>query len=187
MAGTLHRLHGYAIVSRNDCIANSEGIIPEDLLNDADWAYFQAELDKAALSVLGRRSHDAAPNRRNRRRLVMSRRGAGLERNGEGAWWWNPAGLRLDEALSLAAPEGGMVAVPGGQDVFDRIGPSGFDQFHLARAHRCVLDNGRGLFAACERGESAESLLAGGGLLPGPLRWLDEPAAVSLTVWTRAA
>ena len=40
--------HAYAIVCRNDCIADAEGGMPAALKNDADWAYFQAELTDAA-------------------------------------------------------------------------------------------------------------------------------------------
>ncbi len=185
MKAKAHRLHGHAIVSRDDRIADATGAIPEGLLNDADWAHFQAELDKAVLTVLGRRSHDAAPNRKNRRRLVMSRRKPGLQQETPVTWWWNPADVPLGEALRTLAPEGGLVAVPGGQDVFDHIGPAGFDEFHLARAHRCALPGGRGLFARCESGIAAETWLAEGQLRPLPTRWLDAEAGVSLTIWRR--
>ena len=45
-------IHGYAIVSDDDRIADARGVMPRALLNDADWAYFQAELDRADLVVL---------------------------------------------------------------------------------------------------------------------------------------
>ncbi|MDE3175476.1 MAG: hypothetical protein KGM15_05120, partial [Pseudomonadota bacterium] len=59
-------IHGYAIVSQDDRIADAAGIMPECLKNDADWAHFQAELDRADWIALGRASHEAAPNQRGR-------------------------------------------------------------------------------------------------------------------------
>lgn len=177
-------LEGFAIVSADDRIADASGAIPKGLRNRADWIYFQTWLDKSAVTLLGRRSHDVAPNPKGRLRLILSRSLDGLERRPDG-WWWNPAGMALDEALSRIAPQGGLIAVPGGQDVFDLIGPGGFDAFHLARAHACALPDGRGLFAACETGTTADSLLAAGGMAAGPVQWLDEAARVSLTVWKK--
>ena len=181
----LYRLDGYAIVSRDDRIADADGAFPEGLRNEADQAHFQAALDAAALTLLGRRSHESAPNAKGRRRIVMSRTGAGLAQDSEGAWWWDPGWTTLVEALARIVPKGGTIAVPGGQDVFDHVAPAGFDAFHLARAHSCTLPGGRGLFGRCEDGVAAEALLSGGGLRPGPTRWLDEIAGVSLTVWRR--
>ncbi|HEX2554943.1 MAG TPA: hypothetical protein VHL98_14685 [Microvirga sp.] len=175
-------LHGFAIVSDDDRIADAEGRFPDALKNDADWAYFQAGLDAADLTLLGRRSHEASPNLRGRRRLIMSRSVAALDRREDGTWW-NPAGMGLAEALAALLPEGGHVAVPGGQDVFDRVGAAGFATFHLARARGRLLPGGRGLFAACESGVPAETVLAEGGLRPEPAFWLDEGAQVSLAVW----
>jgi hypothetical protein len=180
-----HRLIGYAIVSADDRIADADGRFPEALRNDADWAHFQAGLDAAALTLLGRRSHEASPNVKGRRRLVMSRSSAGLEERADG-WWWNPEVVTLGEALGSLLPDGGSVAVPGGRDVFDLVGAAGFSAFHLARATRVTLPGGRGLFAACESGTPAETVLAAGGLRAGPTRVLDEAAGVTLTVWQRA-
>ena len=47
-------IHGYAIVSEDDRITDGSGATPEVLRNQADWAYFQRELDRADLVVLGR-------------------------------------------------------------------------------------------------------------------------------------
>ena len=44
------QIHGYAIISDDDRIADSGGRTPPSLRNDADWAYFQRELDGADLS-----------------------------------------------------------------------------------------------------------------------------------------
>ncbi|HEY8381053.1 MAG TPA: hypothetical protein VIL09_02775 [Microvirga sp.] len=182
-----YSFEGYAIVSRDDRIADASGRFPDGLRNEADWLYFQEGLDRTALTLLGRASHEASPNAKNRRRLVMSRKVAGVVRQPDGSWWWNPADAPLADALALAAPEGGTIAVPGGRDMFDHIGPGGFTTFHLARAHGCILPGGRGLFAPCEQGVPAERLLSeDGGLTPDGPAWLDETAQVSLTVWKRS-
>jgi hypothetical protein len=68
----MHRLHGYAIISDDDCIADAYGQFPDALRNEADWDYFQAQLDRADLILLGRRSHEAAPNAKRRLRMIMS-------------------------------------------------------------------------------------------------------------------
>jgi hypothetical protein len=65
-------VHGYAIVSEDDRIADADGVTPASLRNDADWSYFQSELDRAAVTVLGRAGHELNPNRRNRLRIVLS-------------------------------------------------------------------------------------------------------------------
>jgi hypothetical protein len=83
---TLHALHGYAIVSDNDRIADAEGRFPDALRSDADWVYFQAGLDRAVVTLMGRQSHEANPNEKNRPRLVMSRSASALERRPD-AWW----------------------------------------------------------------------------------------------------
>ncbi len=182
---SLFRLHGYAIVSDDDRIADAQGRFPDTLKNDADWAYFQAGLDASDLTLLGRRSHEASPNVKQRRRVVVSGAVSALEEREDGLWW-NPAGLPLEEVLASVLPSGGEIAVPGGRDVFDHVGPAGFSTFHLARAVGRRLPGGRGLFSACERGVRAEEALAGGGLAPDPTVWLDEPAGVNLTIWRRA-
>ena len=98
-------IHGYAIVSDNDCIADASGHTPEALRNDADWAYFQAELNKSALTVLGRLGHEANPNPKGRLRMILSSSSPGLERRADG-WWWDPAKLPWGEAIRTVLPAG---------------------------------------------------------------------------------
>ena len=177
-------IHGYAIVSVDDRIADAAGAMPAALRNEADWAYFQAELDRAAVTVLGRLGHEANPNAKGRPRLVLSASSAGLERR-PGAWWWNPARAPFDEAIGTVLPAGGRVAVPGGRRVFDLFLELGYDAFHLTRAHGVRIGKGVALFSACEAGESAQAVLARHGLEPGEPRVIDPAGPVSLTVWRR--
>lgn len=179
----MFELHGYAIVSGDDRIADASGTLPEALKSDADWIYFQAELDRARLSLLGRASHEAAPNPRGRRRLVLSSTVPGLVERAD-AWWLNPADLPLADALARLMPQGGRVAVPGGQGVFDLVRATlGFTGFHLTRKDAVMLPGGRALFADCEHGRTAEAVLSGDGLRPDAPQAL-EPGVI-LTVWRR--
>jgi hypothetical protein len=177
-------IHGFAIVSADDRIAGPDGVTPPSLRNDADWAYFQRELNAADLVALGRRGHEVNANAMRRRRLVLSRRARGLEWRGE-AWWWNPADIQWREAAAKLLPDGGRVAVAGGQGVFDLFMAIGYQAFHLSQARRVRLGAGRTVFAACESGLSAGTALAGAGLRPGAVEVIDAAADVTLTVWRR--
>lgn len=176
-------IDAYAIVSADDRIADADGRLPPELMNDADWRYFQSELDSCDLIVLGRVSHEATPNLRRRRRLVMSSQAAGLERRADG-WWWNARNIEWEAVAAQLLPQGGRVATPGGQGAFDYFLPR-LTAFHLSRAHRVRLHAGRGLFAAVDRGEAAESVLAQAGFTAGPPEQIDAAAGVDLTIWRR--
>ncbi len=178
------RIDAYAIVSADDRIADAGGRLPASLMNDADWRYFQAELDLCDVTVLGRASHEAAPNLRNRKRIVMSSSARGLEQRSDG-WWWNPADVAWIDVVSKLLPQSGRVGVPGGRAAFDYFLDHGLTGFHLSRAHRAHLPGGRGLFAAVESGARAEDVLAQKGFVPDETRIIDAAADVSLTVWRR--
>jgi hypothetical protein len=175
-------IRGYAIVSADDRIADHEGRMPPALMNEADWAYFQAELDRCDLVALGRASHEAAPNTRSRRRLVVSRSAPGLVERPD-AWWWNPADLAWADVAARLLPSGGRVGVPGGQGAFDLFAAIGFSAFHLSRAERVRLPGGRGLFSRVEGGESAEAIFADLGLAPSLTVPIDPAAGITLTIW----
>lgn len=177
-------IHGYAIVSDNDRIADAMGHTPDVLRNDADWAYFQAELNRSDVTVLGRLGHEANPNPRGRVRVILSSSSQGIERRADG-WWWNPQKLSWEEAIRRVLPHGGRVAVPGGRQVFDLFLAIGYDAFHLTRAEGVVVPDGVPVFSECEAGRSAEAILAGAGLKPGTKRILDPDGPVSLLVWRR--
>ena len=180
----MHHLIGHAIVSADDCIADAAGRIPEALHNEKDWALFQAALDRSALTLIGRTSHEMVPNQQRRRRLIVSSAADGLERRVDG-FWMNPAIVPLEDALKELLPDGGEVAVVGGQGVFDLVGAARFAAFHLARARRLRLPGGRGLFRDCERGVPAASILLDGGLVAEAEVIIDSDADVSMTVWSR--
>ena len=175
-------IHGYAIVSDDDSIADASGRTPDVLRNDADWAYFQAELNASAVTVLGRLGHEANPNPRGRRRMILSSSSPGLEQRPDG-WWWNPEALPWEQAIRTVLPGGGRVAVPGGRRVFDLFLAIGYDAFHLTRAEGVSIPDGVPLFSGCRDGASAEALLAERGMKPEPRLILDPAGPVSLTIW----
>jgi hypothetical protein len=177
-------VHGYAIVSDNDRIADASGRTPDVLRNDADWAYFQAELNMSAVTVLGRLGHEANPNPNGRLRMILSSSSPGLERRPDG-WWWNPQSLPWEEAIRAVLPEGGRVAVPGGRKVFDLFLGIGYDAFHLTRAEGTFIPDGVAVFSGCDAGQTAEALLEQEGLRPDARQILDPAVPVSLVVWRR--
>lgn len=179
-------IHGYAIVSDNDRIADAAGQTPGVLRNDADWAYFQAELNTSAVTVLGRLGHETNPNPKGRLRVILSSSSSGLERRSDG-WWWNPQKLSWNEAIATILPNGGKVAVPGGRQVFDLFLNIGYDAFHLTRAEGTFVPDGVAVFSGCEDGTSAEAVLAGSGLEPDPRQVLDPALPVTLTVWRKCS
>ncbi|MEI8144318.1 MAG: hypothetical protein WCH83_02535 [Alphaproteobacteria bacterium] len=178
-------IHGYAIVSRDDCIADDQGQMPKVLMNDADWRYFQAELDRAALLVVTRVSHEATPNIRGRRRLIMSRQVSGLIERADG-WWWNPQDLSWGGVVERLDLVESRIAVPGGQGAFDLFLTLGYTAFHLSRAETVTLPAGHKLFSGVTETRTADQILMAAGLTPGPVEMIDPDAAVSLTVYRSA-
>ncbi|UVF21373.1 hypothetical protein HPT29_009715 [Microvirga terrae] len=175
-------IHGYAIVSDNDCIADASGRTPDALRNEADWAYFQAELNASALTVLGRLGHEGNANPKARLRMILSSSSSGLERRPDG-WWWNPGRLPWNRAIEAVLPEGGRIAVPGGRQVFDLFLGIGYDAFHLTRAEGTFVPDGVPVFSDCDKTRNAEAILAAHGLNRSPRRILDSVGPVSLTIW----
>jgi dihydrofolate reductase len=175
-------IHGYAIVSDDDRIADEAGRTPDALRNDADWTYFQAELNRSDVTVLGRLGHEANPNPRGRVRMILSSSSPGIERRPDG-WWWNPQVVAWEQAIHHVLPYGGRVAVPGGRQVFDLFLDIGYDAFHLTRAEGAVVPRGVPVFSACDSGKSAEAVLSQAGLRSGSKRILDPSGPVSLVVW----
>jgi hypothetical protein len=178
---------GYAIVSDDDKIAGADGMTPASLRNEKDWELYQRAQELANVVVFARRSHELEPNIHGSLRLVVSREAAaGLEQRRDG-WWWDPRRTSWEEVAARLLPKGGLVAVGGGQVVFDLFLMIGFDGFHLSRAHGVLFPGGRSVFSACDAGVSAATVLEQHGLKLSERIPLDLAHGVEMTVWRRAA
>ncbi len=160
-------------------IAGPDHRTPPSLRNDKDWARFQAALDVAAIVVLGRIGHEAHPNP-GRRRLVLTRRVATLasDPGDANATLWNPEGLAWDAAARQLGLADGIVAVTGGQMVFDLF-LSLFTGFDLVEAANVTIPGG----IACFSSADPVTALTGAGLAVAEVTPLDP--GVTLSVWKR--
>jgi dihydrofolate reductase len=177
-----YRFEGHAIVGDDDRICEADGSFPQALRNDADFAYFQGHLDRAAIVVTGRNGHEAHPNKPGRRRLVFTSHAPdGLFVDAAIAFF-DPARRPLGDALRALAPEGGVVAVTGGGPVFDWFAAEApYDAFHLVRAHGVRVEGGRPIFADAP----AERKLRALGLAAPRTRWLSEHERIELRLFLR--
>ncbi len=145
--GTDIVVEGHAIISEDGMIAAADGIMPDGLRVDADWTFFQAALDRAALVVLGRKGHANHPNP-GRRRLVLTRSVVRLETDQSDplAALWNPAGAEIGEVLQELGITSGTLAITGGTGTFDLFEPH-YDRFVLSEVRRLSLPDGVPCFA----------------------------------------
>jgi dihydrofolate reductase len=182
----LRRIEGYVIVSADGMIADSKGVMPEAIRNDADQKFFQAGLDQAAVIVHGRHSHEGGPRAAQRKRLVLSRQIADIapDPSRPNSLLWNPVGATLEQALAEHGISDGSVAIIGGTDVFSMFLPR-YDVFHLSHAPKATIPGGRPAFTAVGPNASPEDVLTLHGLKPGERRELDPAAGVSVTAWQR--
>jgi dihydrofolate reductase len=180
-----YRIAGYAIVSADGMIADASGTMPETIRNDADQRFLQAELDRAAAVVHGRHSDEGGTRAARRKRLIVTRRVATTapDRANRNALMWNPGGTQIEEALASLGVVTGTVAIIGGTDVFGLFLPF-YDAFHLTRAARATIPDGRPLFPMAE---PPEEVLVRYGLTPSPRRDIDAVAGITLTNWERTS
>jgi hypothetical protein len=178
-------IHGYAIVSDDDMIADASGEVPPSLRNDKEWALYQTALANSDLVVFARRSHENEPETHGRPRMVVSHSAKGLEQR-DGVWWWRPDVVPWAEAVARALPGGGEVAAPGGQAVFDLFLGIGYDAFHLSRARGVTLPGGRPVFSACRDGVHAEDVLTARGLQLAEHVVLDAAQRVEANLFRRS-
>ena len=172
------RIEGHAIVSADGMIADATGEVPSTLRNDADWAQYQAALERAAVTVTGRVGHERFRNP-GRRRLVLTRRVTTMapDPRDPQATFWNPANMTFDAVLAALGIAEGTVAITA---VFDLFLPV-MSHFQLSESHRLLLHGGIPCFTAGH----PRAVLADAGLVPGDLIMLDPDTAVTTTLWSR--
>jgi len=182
----LRRIEGYAIVSADGMIADANGVMPASIRNPADQKFLQAELDRAAVVVHGRHSHEGGPRSAGRKRLIVTHSVAALasDPSNPNARLWNPAGLSLEGALKALGVGDGVVAVIGGTEVYGLFLPR-FDAFHLTCAENAKIPGGRPVFPEVGPNSSAEDVLARRGLKAGRRRDIDVAAGITLVTWER--
>jgi dihydrofolate reductase len=182
----VRRIEGYAIVSVDGMIADSNGVMPDSLRYDADQRFLQSALDRAAAVINGRHSAEGGPRAAQRKRLIVTRQIAAVApaSDNANALLWNPAGATLDEALEALGATDGTVAVIGGPDVFSMFLPL-YGAFDLSRAARTAIPGGLPVFAEVGPNATPEDVLVRHGLKPGPRRDLDASAGVTVVTWTR--
>jgi dihydrofolate reductase len=181
------RYEGYAIVSADGMIADADGRMPPALQNRADQRFLSEALDRAAVLVHGRHSHESHRNSSRRRRVVLTRRVPAIAADPEAphSVLWNPAGAPFSAACEALGVAGGTAAILGGPEVYALFLELGYERFLLSRAAELKLPGGLPIFG---RGRlPVEEAFAAAGLAPGRKRWLDREAGVSLTAWRKAA
>ncbi len=182
----MRRIEGYVIVSADGMLADANGEMPDCIRNDADQRFFQDALDKAAVVVHGRHSHEGGPRAPYRKRLVLTRQIAALapDPSRPNSMLWNPLGATLDQALEAVGVSDGIVAVIGGPEVFSLFLPL-YDRFHLSRAANAKIPGGLPAFVEVGPNATPEDVLRQRGFKPGPRRDLDAAAGVSVVTWER--
>ena len=182
----VRRIEGYVIVSADGMLADAKGEMPDSIRNEADQRFFQDALDRAAVVVHGRHSHEGGPRAARRKRLVVTRQIAALAADPAhpNALFWNPTGATLDAAIEQLGAGDGVVAIIGGTEVFSMFLPL-YDSFHLSRAANAKIPGGRPVFNEVGPNATPEDVLMRHGLKPGPRRDLDAAAGVSMVTWER--
>lgn len=177
------RIVAYAIASADGMIADETGAMPKSLNLEADRHFFEKGMDHADVAAHGRMSQEDQPNSPKRRRLILTRKIAGLapDPDNANARLWNPAGASLEEACAAVGCFSGTIAVLGGPHVYSHFLKIGYDDFYLSRADKVRLPGGVPVFGR-DRPGSPEEIMSAAGLKPGPTQRLDDE--VSLVEWT---
>ena len=166
-------------------LADSAGVMPAALKFEADQRFFERGLDRVDVVVHGRHSHEGQPHSPLRRRLIATRKVPALapDPGNSRAWFWNPAGASLDEALAAVGVADARVGVIGATGVFglflDR-----YDAFYLSRAAGVRLPGGRPVFPGVPA-RTPEEVLASHGLVRGGRHSLDRANGVTIDTWRR--
>jgi dihydrofolate reductase len=181
------RIEGYAIVSEDGMLATAAGIMPDALKFDADARFFEAGLNAVDVVVHGRHSEERQPNSPQRRRLILTRQVASIDkhRSKVNALLWNPAGASFEQALAALGMPDADIGVIGGPDVFGLF-LDHYDTFYLSRAPNVLLPGGRPVFPEVPH-RTPEDVLRSGGLTPDPVETLDAANGLTMVRWHRVA
>jgi hypothetical protein len=180
------RFEGYVIVSADGMLADARNVMPDELKFEGDKRFFTAALDRAALIVHGRHSHEEQPNSDKRRRIVLTRKVAATAPDPANAkaLLWNPAGATFEQACARLGVTEGTAAIIGGPGVFAMF-MDRYDTFWLSVAPKVRLPGGEPCFPGVPA-HTPEQILSHHGLQPGAAEMLDPDHRVSVTPWRRS-
>jgi len=178
------KIEGFAIVSQDGMLADSNGVMPDTLKFEADQQFFREGLDRCVAAVHGRHSHEQQPNSGKRARLWVTARVKGIEVEDvtPKSVLWNPDGATFEQAWDALAVDGAL-GVVGGTVVFGLFLPL-YDAFHLTRAPGLKLPGGRPVFPGVPA-QSPEQVMTKAGLREGKTRVLDARHNLTVTEWRR--
>src|SRR3954453_12234639 len=102
-------------------LADAAHVMPDSLKFEGDKLFFEQALDRAALIVHGRHSHEQQPNSPKRKRLILTRKikAPTVDPGMPNATLWNPDHARFEDPCAFADVPSGPVAIIGGPVVFD--------------------------------------------------------------------
>ena len=180
------RIEGYAVVSEDGMIADASGMLPPQLVADADQRFFEQGLNGVDAVVHGRHSGEHHPNSPMRHRIIVTRNVAALAPDPANARavLWNPAGATFEDAVAALNTPIGSVAILGGTEVFGRF-LDRFTIFFLSRVAGVRLPGGRPVFPQVPA-ETPEAVLAAHGLRGKGSHLADPSARLIISRWERA-
>jgi dihydrofolate reductase len=180
------RFEGYVIVSSDGMLADAQNVMPDELKFEGDKRFFTAALDRAALIVHGRHSHEDQPNSPQRKRIILTRTVAATapDPSNPKAILWNPASAPFEAATERAGVSSGTIAIIGGPPVFDMF-MDRYDTFWLSVAPKVRLPGGEPCFPGVGP-RTPQQILGSHGLKAGEAEMLDPAEDVSVTPWRRS-
>ena len=153
----------------------------------ADQRFFQAALDRAAVIVHGRHSHEGGPRAARRKRLILTRQIAAIAPDPATRQCASVESARRrasNRRSNGSESDDGTIAVIGGPEVFSLFLPL-YDAFHLSRAAKAKIPGGLAVFTEVGPNATPEDVLMQRGFTPGARRDLDAAAGVSVVTWER--
>jgi dihydrofolate reductase len=181
------RIEGYAVVSEDGMIADASGLLPPQLIADADQRFFENGLNGVDAVVHGRHSGEQQPNSPKRRRIIVTRGVADIAPDPANAKaiLWNPAGATFEDALAALKTPIRSVGILGGTDVFGRF-LDRYTVFFLSRIADVRLPGGRPVFPQVPA-KTPEAVLAAHGLRDKGSELSDPAARLIISRWERSA
>jgi len=181
------RVEGYAVISEDGMIADASGMLPPQLVADADQRFFEQGLNGVDAVVHGRHSGEHHPNSSMRYRVIVSRSIAAVAPDPANtrAVLWNPVGATFEDAVAALNVPIRSAAILGGTDVFGRF-LDRYAVFFLSRIAGVRLPGGRPVFPHIPD-KTPEAVLAAHGLHDKGSELTDPRARLIISRWERMA